>query len=119
MMPRTLLTRISACFGFLAVVLGAFGAHLLEKLLAANGNTQVWHTAVLYHLTHSVAALWASTKYPLASKLWLVGVALFSGSLYLLAITNLRWLGPITPIGGVLLIAGWLAVILGKENSAG
>lgn len=93
--------------GFTGVALGAFGAHGLKDTLAANGTAAIWGTAVLYHLIHSVAALWASERRPGVVRVWAAGVAVFSGSLYVLAVTNVRWLGAITPIGGVLLLVGW------------
>lgn len=89
------------------MALGAFGAHGFKTLLAANDTAAIWQTAVLYHLVHAVAALWASDRRPLVTGIWAVGVLVFSGSLYVLAVTNIRWLGAITPIGGVLLLIGW------------
>ncbi len=93
--------------GFLGVALGAFGAHGLKDILAANGTAAIWQTAVLYHLLHAVGSLWASERRPAVMWVWMAGVAVFSGSLYILALTNIRWLGAITPIGGLLLLAGW------------
>ena len=92
--------------------LGAFGAHALSSTLAANGTLAIWNTAVLYHLVHTVAALWAASHNKVATWLWLSGVGVFSGSLYILAITNIRWLGAITPIGGLLFLAGWLWIAI-------
>lgn len=100
-------TRTAAILGFLGVALGAFGAHGLETLLEAHATTAIWQTAVLYHLVHAVAALWASEKRPAVVWIWAAGVVIFSGSLYLLAVTNIRWLGAITPFGGILFLIGW------------
>lgn len=111
----TLLARLAPTYGFLAVALGAFGAHGLSDLLTKNATTGIWETAVLYHLTHSIAALWASDRHRLVAWFWLGGITIFSGSLYVLAFTNIRWLGAITPIGGVLLLVGWLLLILKKS----
>ncbi len=111
----TLLSRLVPAFGFLAVALGAFGAHGLRDLLAQNATAGIWETAVLYHLTHTIAALWASGKNRLVAWFWLGGITIFSGSLYILALTNIRWLGAITPIGGLLLLTGWLVLILKKS----
>ena len=108
-------TRTAAILGFLGVALGAFGAHGLKTLLEAHATTAIWQTAVLYHLIHSVAALWASEKRPGVVWMWSAGIVIFSGSLYLLAVTNIRWLGAITPFGGVLLLIGWLMILL-KRN---
>ncbi|MFM8983114.1 MAG: DUF423 domain-containing protein [Spartobacteria bacterium] len=108
-------TRVAAILGFLGVSLGAFGAHSLKAILEAHATTAIWQTAVLYHLVHAVAALWASEKRPSVVWVWTAGVVVFSGTLYLLAVTNLRWLGAITPIGGVLFLIGWLMIVL-KRN---
>jgi uncharacterized membrane protein YgdD (TMEM256/DUF423 family) len=105
--------RISALVGFLAVALGAFGAHGLKELLMRNNTGTFWETAVLYHLTHSAVLLLVSAREPFPRWAWRLfagGILIFSGSLYLLALTNLRWLGAITPIGGLCLLAGWLAL---------
>jgi uncharacterized membrane protein YgdD (TMEM256/DUF423 family) len=102
--------RIAALFGASAVALGAFGAHGLKALLAANQTLEVWHTASLYHLLHAVVLLWAAGR-SLAFRLFACGILVFSGSLYLLAVTGLKWLGAVTPLGGLLLIAGWLALL--------
>lgn len=93
--------------GFTGVALGAFGAHGLKNTLAANGTVAIWGTAVLYHLVHAVAALWASERRPAVTWIWSAGVLVFSGSLYVLAVTNIRWLGAVTPVGGVLFLVGW------------
>ena len=107
--------RIAAILGFLGVSLGAFGAHSLKGILESHATTAIWQTAVLYHLVHAVAALWASEKRPSVVWVWSAGVVVFSGTLYLLAVTNVRWLGAITPIGGVLFLIGWLMIVL-KRN---
>jgi uncharacterized membrane protein YgdD (TMEM256/DUF423 family) len=107
--------KIAAILGFLGVALGAFGAHGLKSLLAAYDTAAIWQTAVFYHITHAVAALWASEKRPVAVTWWAWGIVVFSGSLYLLAVTNLKWLGAITPIGGLFLLAGWVAVFWKKN----
>ena len=107
--------RISAAFGFLAVALGAFGAHGLKDLLTRNDTLAVWQTAALYHLVHSVAMLALASREPLrawAWRLFAAGVFIFSGSLYALALSNVKVLGAIAPIGGVCLLAGWLALML-------
>lgn len=106
--------RTAAVLGFVGVALGAFGAHGLKALLAANGTLEVWQTAVLYNLVHAVAGLFAAERKPVASWLFAAGVLAFSGSLYVLAITNLRWLVAVTPIGGLLFLIGWGWLALGK-----
>ena len=106
-------TRIAAAFGFLAVALGAFGAHGLKDLLAGNGTAEIWKTASVYHLAHAVVLLLLANWQPLprrAFSLFGAGIVVFSGSLYVLAVTNVKWLGAITPLGGLCLLAGWLAL---------
>jgi len=104
--------RLAAFLGLSGVALGAFGAHGLKDLLAANGTAAVWQTAVLYHLIHSVSSLWVAERKPPVAWVWAAGIAVFSGSLYVLALTGLRWLGMVTPLGGVLLLAGWAWLVL-------
>ena len=104
--------------GALAVMIGAFGAHGLEKTLTANGRTATFETGVKYHMYHVFALLTTSiilfhvqSKYiHLAGLFFLIGILIFSGSLYILSLTNMKWLGAITPIGGLFLIAGWLSL---------
>lgn len=115
------LARIAAGLGFLAVALGAFGAHGLKDVLVRHDATAIWQTAVFYHLTHAVL-LYILASRPVArmgpSVAILVGIAIFSGSLYILALTGIKWLGAITPIGGVSFLVGWawLAICPGKRN---
>ena len=104
MMP---INTIAAILGFTGVALGAFGAHALKDVLAANETAIIWQTAVFYHLVHAVASLWAAERKPFVAWLWAGGVVLFSGSLYVLALTNMKWLGAITPFGGILFLSGW------------
>lgn len=108
---------ISAISGALAVAAGALGAHGLRERVAAE-QVAAWSTAAQYHLLHSVVllalalyALYADKPVRLPASLFLVGIVLFSGSIYLLVLTPWRWIGPITPIGGLCLIAGWLSLI--------
>jgi uncharacterized membrane protein YgdD (TMEM256/DUF423 family) len=111
--------RVSAVFGFLAVALGAFGAHWLKPTLEANAQVATWQTAAHYHLVHAVGlvALALHGKGRVwAWRLWLWGTVIFSGALYILAVTNVKWLGAITPIGGVLLLAGWVALGVERER---
>ena len=102
--------RIAAALCFIAVGLGAFGAHGLRSALESRGMIDVWNKAVFYHFIHAVALLILALYGTInrgACLLLLIGILLFSGSLYLLALTNLRWLGPITPLGGLCFLAGW------------
>ena len=113
----TLMTagRISAALGFLAVALGAFGAHGLKTLLTENGTAAIWEKAVLYHFIHAVMLCFLAARAALPRVAWfafLTGIIIFSGSLYLMAVTNLRWLGAITPFGGVAFLVGWGCLVL-------
>lgn len=109
--------RISALVGFLGVALGAFGAHGLKDILTKHESVATWQTAVLYHLVHAVALLTLASTPPFRRGPWtafLLGVVLFSGSLYGLALTGMKWLGPVTPVGGVFFLVGWAGLMLGK-----
>lgn len=108
-MPATLF-RIAAALCFLAVGLGAFGAHALKAALQANGMLDVWNKAVLYHFLHALALIVIALHGAgnrAAYFLLFAGIIFFSGSLYTMALTNVRWLGAITPIGGLCFLAGW------------
>ena len=109
-MNRIALLRIAAGVCFLAVALGAFGAHALKSTLQASGMMDAWNKAVLYHLVHAVALL-ALALHGAGNRatyfLLAAGILLFSGSLYTMALSNVRWLGAITPIGGLCFLAGW------------
>ena len=111
--------RVAALMGFSGVLLGAFGAHFLRGVLEKSGTAQTWQTGVLYHLVHAVVLLVLSGWRPiprLAYFLILIGVAIFSGSLYAMALTNFKWFGAITPIGGIGMLCGWLALVLARGN---
>jgi uncharacterized membrane protein YgdD (TMEM256/DUF423 family) len=105
---------LGALFAFVAVAGGAFGAHSLKAILAPD-LLAVFETGIRYQMYHALALLavgWAAHQYPQASFhisgwLFVAGIVLFSGSLYVLALSGVRWLGAITPLGGVLLLAGW------------
>lgn len=108
-----------AVLGFIGVAAGSFGAHGLKTLLEANGQASNWETAVRYCLFHAVTILaicGLATSHDAggtpglltaAAGCFVVGVLIFSGFLGVLALTGLRWLGAIVPIGGVLLLIGW------------
>jgi uncharacterized membrane protein YgdD (TMEM256/DUF423 family) len=115
--------RIAAGLGFLGVAFGAFGAHALKARLSAD-MLAVWHTGVLYHIVHALAlfalALYARATSPAGAAdsitapavAFTLGIALFSGSLYALALTGIRPLGAVTPFGGLsfLFAWGWIAI---------
>jgi uncharacterized membrane protein YgdD (TMEM256/DUF423 family) len=109
---------LGALAAALGVALGAFGAHALKARLSAD-MLAVWQTAVQYHLCHALGLiavgllaqhLPASGPVRLGGWLILAGIVLFSGSLYVLAASGVRWLGTVTPFGGACFIAGWVAV---------
>jgi len=110
-----LLFRIAAALCFLAVALGAFGAHAFKSTIESHGMVDVWNKAVLYHFVHAVALV-ALALYGAANRgaWWLLfaGIFLFSGSLYVMALTNIRSLGAITPLGGLCFLAGWAWLII-------
>ena len=107
--------RLAALVGFLAVVLGAFGAHGLRGFLETMNTQAIWEKATLYHLVHSAVLLLVADRKPGFSMCWILffaGIVIFSGSLYVLAYSGARWLGMITPVGGLCLLAGWLSLAL-------
>ena len=109
------LFRVAALLCFLAVALGAFGAHALKSTLEARGRLDVWNKAVLYHFIHAIALLVLALFGTINRSAWwllFAGIFLFSGSLYLMALTNLRWLGLVTPVGGLCFLAGWAWLII-------
>ena len=114
-MNGPMLFRIAAALCFLAVALGAFGAHALKASLESSGMLEVWNKAVLYHFLHAVAlvalALHGAGNRA-ASFLLFAGIVLFSGSLYTMALTQVRWLGAITPLGGLCFLAGWAWLVI-------
>lgn len=107
-------TFAGAILGGLAVAAGAFGAHALEDRLSVEALAW-WQTAAHYHLAHALALVLVGLAAARGSSRWLTlagvgfasGVVLFSGSLYALALTGARWLGAVTPAGGLLLLVGW------------
>ena len=118
-MTSLLAIRIAAVSGFLAVALGAFGAHALEERLETSGRTDTWETAVLYHFAHTIVLLVLALRPkvqggPFLS--FLAGIIIFSGSLYALAFTDIGKLGAITPIGGLLFLAGWAWLIASPSS---
>jgi uncharacterized membrane protein YgdD (TMEM256/DUF423 family) len=120
-MAAMLWIRIGAISAALAVAAGAFGAHGLREMLAASGRAETFETAVRYHMAHALALVAVGllglhagrgTDLEVAGWSFLVGTVLFSGSLYGLSLSGPRWLGPITPLGGVAFIVGWIALAL-------
>ena len=119
----------SGLLGFSGVTLGAFGAHALKGILIAQNSVPTWQTAVFYHVSYAIAMLsvglhtkncptthrkWLAR----ACACWLLGILFFSGSLYWLALGGPKWLGPVTPAGGILLLAGWSSVLMDAMEPA-
>ena len=112
----------SGALGFLAVALGAFGAHGLKARLGPlpDGVDRLawWNTAAHYHLAHALAlglvaylaSRTSSSAIPVAAVSFVLGTALFSGSLYVMTLTGVRWLGAVTPLGGLAFLVGWAAI---------
>lgn len=117
-MTPTKWAMLAAIFGLHGVVIGAFGAHGFETILEANERVATFQTGVEYHMYHAVAlfalATWMPYAHPSARR-WLqwaawslsIGILVFPGTLYVLSLTNIRWLGAITPLGGLAFLIGW------------
>ncbi len=118
----------ASVLGLTGIGLGAFGAHFLKATLENHGSMETWSTAVEYQLLHAVAflavAVWAKTDpaNPWLARIsvaWILGTLLFSGSLYLLALGGPRILGPMTPLGGALLMLGWALLLVAVRSRGG
>jgi uncharacterized membrane protein YgdD (TMEM256/DUF423 family) len=107
-MPRLVTAGL---LGAIAIALGAFGAHgLKERLASIPAALGWWETATFYLLTHAVAIGAIAARSALPARLWAMGSAIFAGTLYAMALGAPRWFGAITPIGGSMLIAGWVVL---------
>jgi uncharacterized membrane protein YgdD (TMEM256/DUF423 family) len=120
--PSPLRVRLSALLGLLAIILGSMGAHgEVHDLLVASNELDHWKTASFYHLTHAVLAMLLAFvagkgggKARWAWRFTIAGIFLFSGSLYVLACTQIKWLGAVTPFGGVSFMLGWIFLALAR-----
>lgn len=118
---QKIILSIAAISGALAVGLGAFGAHALKAKLEATDRLSTYQTAVQYHFYHTFALLAIGLLLYKMQSSWLnysaymmiAGIFFFSGSLYALCLSGVRWLGAITPIGGVFFILGWIFLLMG------
>ncbi|MDH5475949.1 MAG: DUF423 domain-containing protein [Cyclobacteriaceae bacterium] len=125
-MTQKLILSIAAISGAFAVGLGAFGAHALKAKLEATERLSTYQTAVQYHFYHTFALLAIGFLLYKTQSSWLnysaymmiAGILFFSGSLYALCLSGARWLGAITPIGGVFFILGWLFLLMGVLKDA-
>ncbi|MBI3004222.1 MAG: DUF423 domain-containing protein [Ignavibacteriales bacterium] len=106
--------------GFFSVALGAFGAHTLKPQITSE-MLSAFETGVRYQMYHSLAlfvvgyalGIYARRQFAVAGWLFVAGIVMFSGSLYAMAVMGMTWLGPVTPIGGVAFLAGWLVLAYG------
>ncbi len=120
MTPDRLFATAGAISGLLGVGLGAFAAHGLRQRITPE-LLAVFETGVRYQVYHALALFavawawsrWSATQLAWSGWFFVVGTAIFSGSLYLLAVTGQRWLGAITPVGGICLLAGWITAAWG------
>lgn len=123
-MSQVTIFRFAAVAMALGVILGAFGAHALKARLSPE-DLAIWQTGVQYHLLHGVALVGIAAMWPMISgalgvwgvRLIMMGVIVFSTSLYLLVLTGPRWLGAVTPFGGVMMISGWLLLAASSLHS--
>ncbi len=119
------LIRGAAISGFIGVAAGAFGAHGLQRHVDP-ALLSVWHTAVLYQLVHTLALLAlvglashvGHNALKWTSRLFTAGIVIFSGSLYVLVLSGVKWLGAITPIGGLCFLAAWACLALSAGRAA-
>jgi uncharacterized membrane protein YgdD (TMEM256/DUF423 family) len=107
--------RLAAALCFFAVALGAFGAHAWKGTIESHDMADAWNKAVLYHFVHAIALfvlamLGASSRAPW--WLFFAGIFLFSGSLYWMALSGIRWVGAITPLGGLCFLIGWIWLVI-------
>ena len=109
---------VGAIMAFLAVALGAFGAHALKNRLTPD-MLEIFEVGVRYHMYHALGLLavaWATSRWPesnvtAAGWAFIVGIIIFSGSLYILSMTGMRWFGAITPLGGLAFLIGWAILV--------
>ncbi len=121
-MSARLIIQLAALLGGLTVAIGAFGAHGLRPMLEASGRFETFETAVRYQFYHVLALLAVGVLATLrpelrgalgtTAALWLGGIVVFSGSLYAICFTGITKFGAVAPLGGLLLIAGWVALAL-------
>jgi uncharacterized membrane protein YgdD (TMEM256/DUF423 family) len=109
---------VGAIMAFLAVALGAFGAHALKNRLTPD-MLDIFEVGVRYHMYHALGLLavaWATSRWPesnvtAAGWAFIVGIIIFSGSLYILSMTGMRWFGAVTPLGGLAFLIGWAILV--------
>lgn len=118
---QKLFLLLASSFGALSVAIGAFGAHKFKSLLISNGRLDVFETAVKYQMYHAIALFLLGILmlnsaphkfFTYAGVSFIIGITIFSGSLYILSLTNIAKWGAVTPFGGVFLIVGWVILFL-------
>jgi uncharacterized membrane protein YgdD (TMEM256/DUF423 family) len=111
---------LGAIFAFMGIGIGAFGAHAVKNTISAE-SLAIYQTGVQYHLIHAMAlvlvGMLGEKISPWVGKLFIAGICIFSGSLYALALTGIKWLGAITPIGGVCFLAGWALLAYSHQKT--
>lgn len=125
MTPVRVFAMAGAVLGLVAVALGAFGAHALRSRVAPE-LVATFETGVRYHVYHALALFacaWVMDRWPSPQAVWagglfVTGIVLFSGSLYLLTLTGARWWGAVTPLGGLAFLAGWVCLAWGVARGA-
>ena len=124
-MKNTRYIKLAAVLGFLAVAIGAFGAHGLEPILTKYSRLETFETAVKYHFYHTFAILIVGVLLTIDQKnknlvysvySFLAGIVIFSGSLYFMSLTNITWLGAVTPLGGLAFMVGWIFLFIGVKK---
>jgi uncharacterized membrane protein YgdD (TMEM256/DUF423 family) len=124
-MKNTRYIKLAAVLGFLAVAIGAFGAHGLEPILTEYGRLETFETAVKYHFYHTFAILIVGVLLTIEQEnkklvysvySFLAGIVVFSGSLYFMSLTNITWLGAVTPLGGFAFLLGWIFLFVGVKK---
>ena len=124
-MKNTRYIKLAAVLGFLAVAIGAFGAHGLEPLLTKYNRLETFETAVKYHFYHTFSILIVglllaieqeNKKLVYSAHSFLAGIVIFSGSLYFMSLTNITWLGAVTPLGGLAFMLGWIFLFIGVKK---
>ena len=124
-MKNTRYIKLAAVLGFLAVAIGAFGAHGLEPILTKYSRLETFETAVKYHFYHTFAILIVGVLLTIEQEnknlvysvySFLAGIVIFSGSLYFMSLTNITWLGAVTPLGGLAFMVGWIFLFIGVKK---
>lgn len=115
-MNKQMIQRIGGTSALLGVMLGAFGAHALKAIIESHGRLETWETASFYHLIHAIAILLpqSNTK---SVIFFCLGQVFFSGSLYVMSLTGMTWLGAVAPLGGISFMLGWVFLILNKNET--